>query len=217
MNVVRVAFVGGLLLAAACDKKQPAGGLPPATAWQGSAAPPPGPSMGGAPHGAMGGDPHAGMGLPPGHGAAPAPVGNPDHVIMGTVQISEALRAAIPPGTTIWVYAKRPDPNDPEGQRMPVASDKVPLDAAGTPFLLSEASAMAIPGALQGELIVSARSDLDGDVMTRQAGEYIGYAKVTAPAKEVVVTIDRPVTPRAAPAMPPMGGGAPSAMPPGHP
>ncbi len=230
MSAKLVAVIGVAALGfGACRKDSVGGGLPPAKDWKGGAAagsalPPatPGamPGAGADPHAGMdisgglpgGADPHAGMdisgGLPGGGGGmAAAPAGDPTHVIRGTVQLSPALKDKIAMGAVIFVYAKRPDPADPEGQRMPVASARIDSFAPGATFELSEASAMATPGALVGDLVVSARFSQTGDVMDRKAGDYIGSVKVTAPASGIVITIDTPVTPRATPAMPPMGGG----------
>lgn len=235
MSAKLVAVVGSLVLGlGACKKDSNSGGLPPAKDWKGGAAtgsalPPAG--AGADPHAGMamggtapgGADPHAGMDMS-GGAMGGAPAGDPTHVIRGTVQVAPAIKDKIPAGASIFVYAKRPDPADPEGQRMPVASDRVDF-ADGVTFELSEASAMATPGALVGDLVVSARFSQTGDVMDRKLGDYIGSVKVTAPANGIVITIDTPVTPRATPPMPAMGGsmggmgGAPTggAMPPGHP
>ena len=232
---------------AGCKKTSSHGGLPPAKDWKGGsgsgsagaplppagmAGGPMGGAMGGAgdPHAGMdmgggAGDPHAGMDMGGGAMGGGGPVGDPNHFLRGTIKLAPALKGKVPDGGTIFVYAKRPDPADPEGQRMPVASATLEF-AEGAPFELSEMSAMAMPNGLVGDLILSARYSISGNASGRVHGEFMGSVKVTAPKDGLVITIDTPVTPRTPPAnspgMTPAMPTAPSvapgaALPPGHP
>jgi hypothetical protein len=241
-KVLLVACLAGVSLGGGCKKSESHGGLPPAKDWKAGSAGSAGalpPATGGGmaaadPHAGMdmggAGDPHAGMDMGGVDMGAPAgPVGDPNHFLRGTITLAPALKDKVPVGGTLFVYAKRPDPADPEGQRMPVASSMIAF-SEGVAFDLNEASAMAMPGGLQGELILSARYSKTGNVSAREHGEFMGSVKVTAPKDGVVITIDTPVTPRAAPANVPGGmqGGMPGmqqtppattggALPPGHP
>lgn len=239
-KVLLLATLASVATSGGCKKTESHGGLPPAKDWKAGSAGSAGalpPAMGGAmaaadPHAGMdlggAGDPHAGMdmsGMGGDMGAAAGPAGDPSHFLRGTIKLAPALKDKVPVGGTLFVYAKRPDPADPEGQRMPVASSMITF-SEGVAFDLNEASAMAMPGGLQGELILSARYSKTGNVSAREHGEFMGSVKVTAPKDGVVITIDTPVTPRSAPANVP--GGMPSmqppspasgggALPPGHP
>jgi hypothetical protein len=234
-----------VVLAVGCDKKEDAGGLPPASKWHsgsgsagstpdphagmnmgggagagGTADPHAGMDMGGGaggtadPHagmdmsgGAGGADPHAGMDMSGGAhggggggGAARAP--NPDRYLRGTITVGAKFKDAIKPGGALYVTAKRPDPKTGEGVGMPLVVQKLTIDAAGVPFDLTEADAMAGSVELTGDLVVTARYDQDGDAFSKQEGDVSGSVRVTVPAKDLKIVLDQPYVAKPNPAAP---------------
>jgi hypothetical protein len=59
-------------------------------------------------------------------------------------------------------------------------------------FELDDSKSMIDGVVLTGNVVVTAVYDLDGDVLTREAGDRKGQAKVRVPARDVTIVIDSP-------------------------
>ena len=107
----------------------------------------------------------------PGEGLSrPMPKGPADILssrgeIAGTVTLAEGERA--PERATLYVFVSRPGRPGP-----PVAVARIPDPRFPQPFRIGASNVIA--GALEGELDVGARLDLDGDVDTREPGNLTG-------------------------------------------
>lgn len=196
-------YLSVLLLAAACSKSKESSGLAPAGQWKAGGEPteaaglPPGhptaPSIGGAPGG-----------MPPGHppiGDGAAIAGSPDmappdpnrpidpnRVVAGTISIATGLKDKVKPGA-LFVFAKAKDPSTGQGIGVPLAAEKLTFDGTPVNFVLSENNAMVEGTKFAGEVVVMARWDQDGDVMSKAPGDITGQAVATIPAKNVSVVL----------------------------
>jgi hypothetical protein len=206
------AVAAGMMLTSivACSKKDDAGApssVPPLS--QGgppSAAPPPPPAP-----------PPPAPALPPAPEAAAALAGEGGS-ITGKIELSSSLAKKKPEGI-LFLVARRISDN-PTARGTLIAVKKMPATTFPLPFTLSAADMPFQTGAFDGELVLTARIDQDGDPMSHQKGDMIGtLPKVRVGAKNVRLTLDQlqKETESLAGHGAPMGGGRPPMMPPGHP
>jgi hypothetical protein len=201
---------------AACSKKDDAGapsGVPPLQgAPSPAAAPPPPPPPP---------PPPAPPAAPAGEGAAPAAAG-PGGSITGKIELASALAKNKPEGTLFLVARRISDAPGVRGSL--IAVKKLPATKFPLPFEMSSADMPFQQGGFEGELVLTARIDQDGDPMSHQKGDYLGsLPKVRVGSKNVRLTLDQVQKETESLAGPgSMGGGRPpmmppSQMPPGHP
>jgi hypothetical protein len=192
----------------ACSKKDDAGApssvppLPPG--GPPSAAPPPPP-------------PPPPPAPPPAPEAAAAPAGEGGS-ITGKIELSPSLAKKKPEGI-LFLVARRISDN-PTARGTLIAVKKMPATTFPLPFTLSAADMPFQTGAFDGELVLTARIDQDGDPMSHQKGDMIGtLPKVRVGAKNVRLSLDQLQKETESLAAPggPMGGGRPPMMPSGHP
>lgn len=108
--------------------------------------------------------------------------------IGGQVEISPALASRLPPGATLFVFARAV-----EGPRMPLAILKKPAATLPMRFTLDDSMAMAPALRLSGfkEVIVSARLSASGNA-TPQSGDLVGQSATLRPgAQDLRIVIDR--------------------------
>jgi hypothetical protein len=207
----------GVLLAAAsggaCTKKDDAGKpssvppLDPATAPSAPAAPP-------APTAA----------LPAAAAPAEAPAADsPGASITGSIVLAPAVAKARPKGGTLYLVARRISDN-PTARGTLIAVRKLPATKFPLPFSLTAADMPFQNGPFDGELVLTARIDQDGDPLTHEKGDVYGsLPKVPVGSHDVKLALDQvqKETESLAGGAPIMGGmGAPGgagATPSGHP
>jgi hypothetical protein len=97
----------------------------------------------------------------------PAQVLASRHEISGTIQLAEGVTRP-PEGGILFVIARKPGTAGP-----PTAVQRIPNPRFPHPFRIT-ANEVLGGGALDGELEMSARLDLDGNVSTRQPGDLVG-------------------------------------------
>ena len=111
--------------------------------------------------------------------SAPAakPIGAPG-IIKGRVEISEALRARVKAGTTLFISVRR---FEGEGKRgMIMAAKKLPVGGASLfplDFTVSQRDVMMGGTKLTGPVSLAARIDQDGDAISKQPGDIEGAHK----------------------------------------
>jgi hypothetical protein len=206
------AVAAGMMLTStvACSKKDDAGApstVPPlAPGAAPSAAPPPPPAP-----------PLPAQPAPPAPEAAAAPAGEGGS-ITGKIELSPSLAKKKPEGI-LFLVARRISDN-PTARGTLIAVKKMPATTFPLPFTLSAADMPFQTGAFDGELVLTARIDQDGDPMSHQKGDMLGtLPKVRVGTKNVRLTLDQLQKETESLAGPggPMGGGRPPMMPPGHP
>jgi len=156
--------------------------------------------------------------------AAPA-ADSPGASITGSIVLSPAIAKAKPKGGTLYLVARRISDN-PTARGTLIAVRKLPVTKFPLPFSLTAADMPFQNGPFDGELVLTARIDQDGDPMTHEKGDVFGtLPKVPVGAHGVKLALDqvqKETESLAGGAPGPMMGGmgAPgggAAMPPGHP
>ena len=196
---------------AACSKKDDAGApspVPPLSQAAPSSAPPP-----------------SAVAPPPApEGAAAAPAGGgtatAGGAITGKIELGASIAKKKPEGT-LFLVARRISDN-PTARGTLIAVKKLPATKFPLPFELSAADMPFQNGPFDGELMLTARIDQDGDPLSHQKGDALGtLPKVQVGSKNVRLTLDQiqkeDESLAGAPMGGPMGGGQPPMMPPGHP
>jgi hypothetical protein len=144
--------------------------------------------MGGGGMGDMGGGSTGPLGLP-----APDPDRpiDPTKFLRGTIAPSKEMMAKIPAGGTIFVSVKAMDPATGEPTGSSLATDR--YDATfPIPFDLTAKQQM-VDGtpSLDGDVIITAWWDQDGEAMQKSPGDVIGSIKARIPAADLKLTLDR--------------------------
>ncbi len=197
-----VSLVAALsLIAAACgeDKTDTADkgrrGLPPAdqielpTAMPGQAAGARVTPHGGVPanpHAGMGGDPHGGMVM----GAPPAAEIDPNMFLKGDIVATAKTKQLVEPGAILFLMVKPINPVSGEIIGNTIAVDRLDIAQLPIPFELTGADAMMMGGKFEGDVIVIARIDQDGEARTKQPGDIEGSVVAKIPADKLTLKLD---------------------------
>jgi len=154
---------------------------------------------------------------------APPAADSPGASITGSIVLSPAVAKAKPKGGTLYLVARRISDN-PTARGTLIAVRKLPATKFPLPFSLTAADMPFQNGPFDGELVLTARIDQDGDPLTHEKGDVFGtLPKVPVGSHDVKLALDQvqKETESLAGGAPIMGGmGAPAgagAMPPGHP
>lgn len=138
------------------------------------------------PHGGAGGTDVTQLGLQP---PDPDRKLDPNHHIRGVIAVDSKAKDHVSTGGVVFVVAKHADasgqPIDP-----PLAVIKVIYDGKDIPFELSDANQMIANTSLDGDVIVSAHYDQDGEARSKQSGDVLGKLRVKVPADNVKVLLD---------------------------
>ncbi|MEE8410408.1 MAG: hypothetical protein V3T05_12435 [Myxococcota bacterium] len=131
-----------------------------------------------------------GGGLPPNHPTPPG--GNllpaaPSGSIVGTIEVTDALKGKVAAGDVIFVVARNAATGSIIAVTRVVAPAAFPAD-----FELGGSDVMHTQTSLTGKVRLEARVDKDGDAMTKNPGDVVGAVAdlVTVPATGVVLTLD---------------------------
>lgn len=206
----------GLIIVAAvflvaCDKKKDdLEGLPPADDWQAQAPGMTGGQGGGAadphagmnnPHAGMDMDnPHAGMDMDNPHAGMEdnphAAMGgggeaaDPTKYLRGIITAADDVKDRVKSGSTVFLMVRKVGP-DGQAAGPPIAVDIKTISTLPASFNLDGTGPMAgMGGTFEGEVVVAARLDQDGDAGTKQAGDVEGELKTKIPADSLVLTLD---------------------------
>lgn len=187
-------------------------------------------------------DPGAAPSAPPLPAPAPAPAAaapvaptptpeapaadDPRASITGSIVLTPAVAKAKPKGGTLYLVARRISDN-PTARGTLIAVRKLPATKFPLPFSLTAADMPFQNGPFDGDLVLTARIDQDGDPLTHEKGDVYGsLPKVPVGSHDVKLALDQvqKETESLAGGAPIMGSvgsmGAPGptgAMPPGHP
>jgi hypothetical protein len=204
-------IISAALIVVACGdkKKDDLQGLPPADDWhaQGMAGTAPGADPHGGmanPHAGMGaGDPHAGMdmndphagmnmggssveelGLPPPDPNKPI---DPDKYLRGIITVADEVKDRVKAGSTLFLMVRKAGADGPGAL---IAVDVKTISKLPAAFELDGGNAMVGGTEFDGQVVVGARLDQDGDAGTKQPGDVEGEVKATIPADSLVLTLD---------------------------
>jgi hypothetical protein len=169
--------------------------------------------MGGDPHAGMdmGGDPHAGMDMGMGgHGGDPhagmdmggdprmAMIQPPDpdrpidesKFLTGTITASRDVADKIKPGAILFISAKPVNPVTGEIIGGPLAAERIDIKSLPIEFKLSERNAMSAGTRLDGDVLIHARVDGDGDAITKEPGDVTGELRAKVPADKLSLVLE---------------------------
>ena len=167
----------------ACSKRDDAGKpstippLDPAAA----PSPPPTPAM-----------PAPGPALP----AAPSPphpvaAVDPGSSITGSIVLGPGIAKLRPKTGTLYLVARRPSDN-PSARGTMIAVKKLPATTFPLPISLTAADMPFQNGGFEGELVLTARIDQDGDPLTYEKGDVFGkLPKVQVGSHDVKLALDQ--------------------------
>ena len=163
-------------------------------------------------------------GMPAAAPPAEAPAtDSPGASITGSIVLSPSVAKARPKGGTLYLVARRISDN-PTARGTLIAVRKLPATKFPLPFSLTAADMPFQNGPFDGDLVLTARIDQDGDPLTHEKGDVYGsLPKVPVGSHDVKLALDQvqKETESLAAGAPIMGGmGAPGnagTMPPGHP
>ena len=93
-------------------------------------------------------------------------------------------------GGVVFVVVKQADATG-AGSGPPLAVDRLTWPPTGDlVFALSEANAMVAGTKLDGDVVVTAHYDQDGEARSKQPGDILGEVRVKVPADNVVLPLD---------------------------
>jgi len=207
MRRARTALMVLAMVALAACKREASGGVPPASEWKPPAPKPSsveggrhggGTARGNASHalGAKAADPHAGLDMDEEEAAAPdvADDGEEAHgddeeemapretVASGQIRVSGDAAAVVKPGSILYVSAVPVDgAGKPSGSA--VAVDRFEVSSLPMSFELAGAR-------YEGDAVITAWTDADGEARTRQPGDAEGHVKARLPADGIDLVLD---------------------------
>ncbi|HEY4395456.1 MAG TPA: hypothetical protein VGP64_15400 [Polyangia bacterium] len=182
-------------------------------------------------------DPGASPSLPPAAPPTPPPAAEPTPPpaaaadsggsITGSIVLSSAVAKVRPKAGTLYLVARRPSDN-PTARGTLIAVKKLPATTFPLPFSLTAGDMPFQNGPFEGELVLTARIDQDGDPLTYEKGDVFGkLATVKVGSHNVKLALDQvqKETESLAGGAPIMGGMRPPTqdqpgageLPPGHP
>lgn len=148
------------------------------------------------------GDPHAGLdmggaGGNPGGLAAPDPNRkiDPKMVLQGSLSASKDLAGLIKPGAIIFLSARPVNKVTGESLGAPLAVDRIDVQSLPVDFHLSGAQSMVAGTAFEGDVMLYARLDGDGEASSTLPGDIEGKVMATIPAEGLELVLDSLIKP----------------------
>jgi len=150
-------------------------------------------------------DPHAGLDMGGGEPGDddPAMAGivapDPDRPIdeskylRGTIRAGKGLEAEVRSGEVLFLSARPVDPATGDVLGAPIAVAKLAVEKLPMPFELTERDEMAEGTRFEGDVIISARVDGDGEARTKKPGDVEGSVRARVPAQGLELVLDSAV------------------------
>ncbi len=152
---------------------------------------------GGDPHAGMdmGGDPHAGMDM--GGGGEPqldppdpdAPV-DLSQFLRGNIVATDETKSLIKPGAILFVSVRPIEPTSGEVIGSPLAVARLELSALPMPFSLDGRNAMSAGTRFEGDVVIAAWVDGDGEAKSKEPGDVEGSVRAKIPADNLTLSLD---------------------------
>lgn len=136
--------------------------------------------------GDMGGDPRMAMVEPP----DPNRPIDESKVLSGTITASAEVAGEVKPGAILFISAKPINPATGEVIGGPLAAERIDITALPVSFKLSERNAMSAGTRLDGDVLIQARIDGDGDAISKQPGDITGEVRARVPADKLALELD---------------------------
>jgi hypothetical protein len=110
--------------------------------------------------------------------------------LRGNIRADAKVAGSVRAGAVLFLSAWPVDPNTGEVLGAPVAVGKLTVDKLPMAFELSERDAMAAGTRFEGDVIISARVDGDGEARTKEPGDVEGRLQARIPAKGLDLVLD---------------------------
>ena len=133
-------------------------------------------------------NPHAGMdmGAP---AAEPTPV-DPSKFLKGKIVATAETKDKIKPGAILFLAVKPINPITGSVIGGTMAVERIDVDALPVDFHLSGANAMMPGTSFDGDVVITARIDQDGEARSKQPGDVEGEVKAKIPAENLELQLD---------------------------
>jgi hypothetical protein len=161
---------------------------------QGGADPHAGLDMGGQ----GGADPHAGLDMEGEEDPEMAALQPPDpdrkiddkKFLRGTIRADAKLAGSIKSGAVMFLSAVPIEPTTGEVLGAPVAVARLDVGKLPVPFELTERNAMAAGTRFEGDVMITAWVDGDGEARTKEPGDVEGRVRARIPARNIDLVLD---------------------------
>jgi hypothetical protein len=110
--------------------------------------------------------------------------------LRGKIRADAQVADAIKSGAVLFLSAWPVDPSTGEVLGAPVAVAKLTVDKLPAEFELSEHDAMAAGTRFDGDVVITARVDGDGEARTKEPGDVEGRVQARIPAKGLDLVLD---------------------------
>jgi hypothetical protein len=147
--------------------------------------------------GGQGADPHAGLDMgeeDPAMAALQPP--DPDRKIdetkflRGTIRADTKVAGGIKSGAVMFLSAVPIEPSTGEVLGAPVAVARLDVDKLPMPFELTERNAMAAGTRFEGDVMITAWIDGDGEARTKEPGDVEGRLRARIPSGKLDLVLD---------------------------
>ncbi|HYU14642.1 MAG TPA: hypothetical protein VEL05_01160 [Candidatus Acidoferrum sp.] len=115
---------------------------------------------------------------------------DPSKFLRGTIRVGKDVSAAISPGSVLFLSARPIDPATGQTLGAPLAVAKLTVDKLPAPFELTERDMMVRGTRFEGDVLVSARVDRDGEARTKEPGDVEGSVRARIPAQALDLVLD---------------------------
>jgi hypothetical protein len=146
-----------------------------------------GADMAGNPHAGvdMAGNPHAGVGM----GGAEAQPVDPTKFLKGTITATEVTKGKVKSGAILFIAVKPINPITGEVIGNTLAADRIDVAKLPVEFELTGANLLMAGARFDGDVLITARVDQDGEARTKQPGDVEGEIKAKIPADGLVLSL----------------------------
>lgn len=134
------------------------------------------------------GDPHAGLDL--GLGTQPAAEVDPTMFLKGDIVATAKTKKLVEPGAILFLMVKPVNPVSGEIIGNTMAVDRLDIAQLPIPFELTGAHAMMMGTVFEGDVVIIARIDQDGEARTKQPGDIEGSVVTKIPADKITLELD---------------------------
>src|SRR5690606_11875603 len=127
------------------------------------------------PHAGMGGmDPHAGMGLPALEPPDPDRPVDRSRFLRGKIVAADAVASRVRPGAVLFLSVRPVEPVSGDVIGSPLAVDRLEIASLPVTFHLDGSKAMSAGTGFEGDVVIVARVDQDGDALSKEPGDVEG-------------------------------------------
>jgi hypothetical protein len=143
--------------------------------------------------GGGGADPHAGLAMGGGGPGAEAPPVDPGKFLRGSIVATAETSPLVKPGAILFLSVKPVEPLSGDVIGGTIAVDRIDVDHLPISFELTGANRMRLDTGFDGDVVISARIDQDGEARSSQPGDVEGSVRAKIPAAGITLTLDRVV------------------------